>query len=42
MLPLDDSPAFPLTAIDSGLPASETTTGEVAKKAGYRTAFLGK
>ncbi|XP_076442770.1 steryl-sulfatase-like [Babylonia areolata] len=34
--------AFIFTAASCGLPASEVTIGEVAKKAGYRTAFLGK
>ncbi|XP_076442774.1 steryl-sulfatase-like [Babylonia areolata] len=34
--------AFSFTAAACGLPASELTIGEVAKKAGYSTAFLGK
>ncbi|KAL8576167.1 hypothetical protein ACOMHN_027822 [Nucella lapillus] len=33
---------FLLTACAGGLPTSEVTIGEVAKTAGYRTAFLGK
>ena len=41
MLPHGFPPVFSFTALDAGLPASETTVGEVAKAAGYRTAYLG-
>ena len=41
MLPHGFPPVFSFTAVDGGLPASETTIGEVAKAAGYRTAYLG-
>ncbi|XP_076442773.1 steryl-sulfatase-like [Babylonia areolata] len=34
--------AYPLTAAAGGLPTSEITIAEVTKKAGYRTAYLGK
>ncbi|KAL8576166.1 hypothetical protein ACOMHN_027821 [Nucella lapillus] len=34
--------AYPFTAIAGGLPANETNIGDMAKKAGYHTAFLGK